>query len=215
MGIGGRDNTSVDASLTGPGGIPLSGSRSDVLIGFGDLYPQATVKWKDGVNNYMTYVTGDIPVGAYDPDRLSNLGLGHGAIDAGGGYTYFDETTGTEASAVLGFTYNFENPQTDYKNGIDFHVDWGASHCLNEHVFVGAVGYLYQQITGDSGSGAVLGSFESRVAGIGPQLGYLFPIDDKMQGAVTLKGYWEFANGNRPDGWNAWLSFQISPAAPK
>lgn len=29
---------------------------------------------------------GDIPVGDYDPNRLSNLGLSHGAIDAGGGY---------------------------------------------------------------------------------------------------------------------------------
>jgi len=38
----------------------------------------------------MTYITGDIPVGAYQSDRLSNVGIGHGAIDAGGGYTYFD-----------------------------------------------------------------------------------------------------------------------------
>jgi hypothetical protein len=33
----------------------------------------------------MTYLTGDIPVGAYDPTRLSNLGIGHAAIDGGGG----------------------------------------------------------------------------------------------------------------------------------
>ena len=58
----------------------------------------------------MTYVTGDIPVGAYDSTRLSNIGLGHGAIDAGGGYTYFNPQTGHEFSAVTGFTYNFNNP---------------------------------------------------------------------------------------------------------
>src|SRR5215472_18884435 len=29
-----------------------------------------------------------------DSARLSNLGIGHGAIDAGGGYTYFDPQTG-------------------------------------------------------------------------------------------------------------------------
>jgi hypothetical protein len=28
---------------------------------------------------------GDIPVGAYDSMRLSNIGIGHGAIDGGGG----------------------------------------------------------------------------------------------------------------------------------
>ncbi|CCM79459.1 hypothetical protein BN77_p10728 [Rhizobium mesoamericanum STM3625] len=49
---------------------------------------------------------------------------------------------------------------------------------------------------------------------IGPQLGFLWPIGDKMQGAVSIKGYWEFGSENRPDGWNTWLSIQISPAAP-
>jgi hypothetical protein len=49
------------------------------------LIPQAELKWNQGVNNFMTYVTGDIPVGAYDSNRLANLGIGHGAIDAGDG----------------------------------------------------------------------------------------------------------------------------------
>ena len=86
------------------------------------------------------------------PDRLANIGIGHGAIDGGGGYTYFNPETGPEASAVLGFTYNFENPDTDYQNGVDMHIDWGASQFLNEQFFVGAVGYYYQQLTGDSGA---------------------------------------------------------------
>jgi hypothetical protein len=33
-----------------------------------------------------------------------------------------------------------------------------------------------------------------------------------MQGYLNLKSYWEFANQNRPDGWNAWVTFAISPA---
>ena len=72
-----------------------------------------------------------------------------------------------------------------------------------------------QQLTGDSGEGATLGDFKSRVAGIGPQVGYLFPIGGKMQGTLSVKAYWEFAAKNRPEGWNAWVSFAISPAAPK
>ena len=35
-----------------------------------------------------------------------------------------------------------------------------------------------------------------------------------MQGYVNLKGYGEFANENRPAGWNVWLTFVLSPAAP-
>jgi hypothetical protein len=34
----------------------------------------------------MVYGAGDIPVGDYDPNRLANLAIGHGAVDFGGGY---------------------------------------------------------------------------------------------------------------------------------
>ena len=161
----------------------------------------------------MTYVTGDIPVGAYDPNRLANLGIGHGAIDGGAGYTYFNPHTGHEFSAVGGFTYNFKNTDTDYKNGIDFHLDMGASQFLSKQLMVGLVGYVYQQVTGDSGSGDRLGPFKSRVFGVGPQIGYLFPIGDH-QGYLNLKGYKEFGAEHRPEGWNVWLTFAISPAPP-
>ncbi len=132
-------------SLTGPGGgsIPFmrSDSFSDTTWGFGDLIPQFALRWNAGVNSYMTYITGDIPVGAYQSNRLSNIGIGHGAIDAGAGYTYFNPATGHEFSGVLGFTYNFINTATQYQNGVDLHFDWGASQFLTKQVQVGLVGY--------------------------------------------------------------------------
>jgi hypothetical protein len=36
-----------------------------------------------------------------------------------------------------------------------------------------------------------------------------------MQGYLNVKGYWEFGAEHRPEGWNAWLTFAISPAEPK
>ena len=54
----------------------------------------------------------------------------------------------------------------------------------------------------------------SRVLGIGPQVGYLFPVGD-MQGYLNLKGYKEFDNFDRPDGYNVWLTFVLSPKAPE
>jgi hypothetical protein len=217
MGIFGRMSTTIDGTLTaavGPLAVMRSGSISDSLTSVGDLYPMVSMKWHDGVNNWMTYVTGDIPVGAYDPNRLSNLGIGHGAIDGGGGYTYLNPLTGHEFSAVGGFTYNFKNQDTQYQNGIDFHVDWGMSKFLSKQVFVGLVGYAYQQVTADSGQHPILGPFESRVVGVGPQIGYIFPIGDK-QGYLNLKGYGEFDAANRPSGWNTWLTFAISDAPPQ
>jgi hypothetical protein len=215
----GANSTSLAGTLTGtvttPGGtfpFSRSDSISSSILGFGDLYPQFALKWNAGVHNFMTYVTGDVPVGAYDSARLANLGIGHWAIDAGGGYTYFDPKTGREASAVLGFTYNFINPATQYQNGVDMHLDWGASQFLTKQWQVGLVGYLFQEIGCDSGSGDRVGCFRSRVVGVGPQVGYIFPISDKLQGYLNLKAYGEFANENRPAGWNLWLTFNLQPA---
>ena len=64
-----------------------------------------------------------------------------------------------------------------------------------------------------SGAGDRVGCFESRVAGIGPQIGYIIPISNEYQGYINLKGYKEFAAEHRADGWNVWLTFAISPAA--
>lgn len=222
IGIYGANTTSLNGLLTGTltlpppiGPIPFSrfDSISDSITGFGDLIPQFALRWNAGVHNYMTYITGDIPVGAYQSTRLANIGIGHGAIDAGGGYTYFNPQTGHEFSGVLGFTYNFENPDTKYQSGVDMHFDWGASQFLSKQVQVGLVGYVYQQLGCDSGPGDRVGCFRSRVAAIGPQVGFIFPVGD-MQGYLNFKGYREFAAENRPEGWNAWVTFAISPAPP-
>jgi hypothetical protein len=214
--IFGTTSANVNGTLTAslpPFGLVRTDSISDTVTGFGDLYPLASLKWNMGVNNFMTYITGDIPVGNYSSTSLANLGLGHGAIDAGGGYTYFNPATGREFSAVAGLTYNFINPTTQYQSGVDFHLDWGASQFLSKQFFVGLVGYAYQQLTADSGAGDRIGSFESRVFSAGPQFGYIFPVAGK-QGFLGVKSYFEFGAKNRPEGWNTWLTFAISEAPP-
>ena len=214
----GQTRASVNAALTGNLGLggpgfTVGSSRTDEVTGFADLVPQVSLRWNSGVHNWMTYATGDIPVGAYDSMRLANLGIGHGAMDVGGGYTYFNPQTGQELSGVLGLTYNMTNPDTQYQNGIDMHFDWGLSQFLTKQWQVGLVGYVYDQLSCDSGAGDRVGCFESRVAGIGPQIGYVFPIDATHQGYLNLKAYKEFDAQDRADGWNVWLTFVITPSA--
>jgi hypothetical protein len=211
----GHNSTSLNGILTASVGSLTAtrpGNISDARDGFGDLYPQTSLRWNSGVNNFMTYLLGDIPVGTYDSSRLSNFGIGHGAVDGGVGYTYFTPETGHEFSVVTGLTGNTTNRATDYQNGIDWHLDWGVSQFLSQQLHVGALGYVYKQLGADSGAALILGENKSLVAGIGPQIGYLFPIGN-MQGYLGLKAYWEIAADRRADGWNAWLTFAISPAA--
>jgi hypothetical protein len=135
--VGGA-RTQIDALVTGalgPIGFSTQNSISDMLNSFGDPAPQLSLKWNEGVNNFMVYSRGGIPVGDYNADRIVNLGDGHASWDNGLGYTYFNATTGFEFSAVSGLTYNFTNPHTDYQNGIDWHVDleaWVRPHFVFE-----------------------------------------------------------------------------------
>jgi hypothetical protein len=173
LGLYGRVGTSPAATLSGTSATPFgtipfarSDNINDAVWGFGDVYPLATLRWNNSVHNVMTYMFGDVPVGAYDSTRLSNIGVGHGAID-GGGYTYFDPQTGQEFSGVLGFTYNFENQSTQYQRGVDMHFDWGASEFLTKQFQIGLVGYVYREISCDHGSGDRVGCFQSQVVGVG------------------------------------------------
>jgi hypothetical protein len=190
---------SYSSTMANVGLGSLSPSRSDSLFSGSDLYPTAQLYWNLGAHNFMTYLTGDIPVGSYNPNRLSDIGIGHGAVDAGGAYTYLNEKTGTEFSATLGFTKNFENPSTDYTNGTDAHLDLGAAQFLNEQFFVGVVGYYYQQLTADQGQLAILGPNESRTRGVGPQIGYNFEMGG-VSIYTNLRGYTEFDSYRRVQG---------------
>ena len=220
LAVYGSSSTSLATTLSGSlatpfGTLPFgrSDNFTDTVWGFGDVYPLATLRWNFGVHNFMTYGFGDVPVGVYNSTRLANIGVGHGAIDAGGGYTYFNPQTGHEISGVLGFTYNLINPSTQYQNGVDMHFDWSASQFLTKQLQIGVVGYVYDEIGCDSGAGDRVGCFQSRVVGIGPQLGYVIPLGT-LQAYINVKGYGEFDAQNRPHGWNTWFTVQLGAAPP-
>ncbi len=211
LGFGyGKDTTVADLSVSPR---DIASGKSDSLSGFTDLYPVASLAWNHGVHNWMSYVTGDLPVGAYDSKRLANLGIGHAAIDAGGGYTYLDQHSGVEFSAVAGVTYNWQNPATHYRNGVDSHLDWAASQFLSANWQLGLAGYVYYQLSADSGSGARLGPFKSNVAAIGPELGYAFTIGG-LPAYANLRGYREFAATNRLQG-KALFATLVIPLGPR
>jgi hypothetical protein len=215
-GATGRSIAALNGTLTVsvPGATATKqGTIEDGRDGFADLYPQATLRWNNGVNNWMVYGMGDIPVGTYDSARLANFSIGHGAMDGGVGYTYFDEKTGHEFSAVAGLTYNFVNPSTGYRNGIDWHLDWGASQFLTKTLQIGAVGYFYDQLTSDSGCSPLLCPFESRTVGIGPQLGLIVP-GTSVETYINLKAYWDVDTQNRASGMSAWFTLSFSPSPP-
>ncbi len=207
LGIGGgRTRTAIEATLTMPGGGTISGAERHALTGLTDIYPMANIKWNDGANNYMAYVSGVLPVGSYRQSRLANTGANRWAVDAGAGYTYLKKRT--EFSIVGGLNYKGRNPDTDYRHGAEAHIDWATSYFLAPHLHAGLVGYFYRQLRSDSGSGALPGAFKSRVNGIGPQAGMFFEAGGRMY-YVNARAYHEWGAKNHAEGWNFWLTLVV------
>ncbi len=98
--------------------------------------------------------------------------------------------------------FNEENLDTSYKSGNQgrFEGTFAKHFRLGQGEFgAGATGYVYRQLTGDSGAGASLGSFKAEANGIGPVLSYIKPLG-KQQLTAELKWLHEFDNKNRPEG---------------
>jgi len=126
------------------------------------------------------------------------------------GYTYMPASP-FEFSVTAGMTYNFINPTTQYQSGTDAHIDVGASWSFSDSLYVGVAGYFFNQLSPDTGGGALLGDFRSRVAGVGPQAGWSFRLGG-IATDVSVRGYKEFAAQNRPEGWNVYFTLSLSRA---
>jgi hypothetical protein len=111
----GNVDVGIDARLAGPAGNAISRSVNDSRATVSDVLYQGALKWNQGVHNEMIYVTGNIPSGTYDPNRLSNLSFGFTAVDFGAGYTYLDPKSGREFSIVGGLTYSGMNSALQYQ----------------------------------------------------------------------------------------------------
>ena len=148
--------------------------------GSGHYLPGSISSFVDGVPQEETlilrynllYYQGEIS----DVQPLPFAGLiAAGAEDESwaNGLMYFGQENGIEASLFAGIDFNTENDATNYQSGTQFHLDGTlAQHfpLFGGLAGVGANGYWYEQVTGDSGAGATFGSFKARTAGLGPAL---------------------------------------------
>lgn len=175
---------------------------------FGDPVLGATLGWHDGNLHYSLGSLINVPIGQWELGNPVNIGFNRWVIDTTAALTYLDQTTGLELSGALGVTYNFENPDTDYKSGTELHAEGAAMYHASHSLSIGVNGYALKQITGDSGSGAVLGGFEGQVFAIGPALDYTFMIGQRPV-ATNLRYFYEFGVENRMQGHAGFFNIAI------
>ena len=184
----------VDAAIN-PAGI----ARSASTFGLGDsILVPALVGWHSG--NWHTNFALSVfaPTGQYDQNQAINLSKHLWAIDGSYSASFLTEA-GFDLSGCLGYTVNFENPTTRYKSGDVVHLDLAVGQNLTKQWKVGLGGYAVVQVTGDSGSGATLGSFESDIYALGAILGYSAKLG-QSDVDLQLRWYREFDAKNHLEG---------------
>ena len=196
----GTERTAAGVAVTGPLGNTVSTNLTDSVWGPGDSEVVALVGWNEGNHHWNVAVTGTIPTGVYDPNRIAFLGLHRPSVDVKGAYTYLDTKTGFEISGALGMTFNYINTATNYQTGDELHFEWDINEHFASGWSLGVGGYVYDQVTGDSGSGDRTGPFKGRVVAVGPLVGYTFKFMELIP--VNLNAHWfhEFDTKNRLTG---------------
>ena len=210
----GKADVSVDASFTGPLGVNRQAGISQTATGTMDSALTALLGWTEGNNHWSLSATGIIPTGNYDPDKVAFLGLYRPGVDLKAAYTYLDPKVGTEFSGAVGVTLNGINAITDYQTGTELHVEAAVIQHFKlesktvEEFQVGVGGYVYQQMTGDGGSGDSVGPFIGRTVALGPIVGYTFKVGETP---VTLNARWfhEFDVANRVQGDSGFLTMSL------
>jgi hypothetical protein len=188
--------------FTGPRGNtfgPFNFEIGDTNLAPGDtgIIP-ILLGWNSG-NFHWNFATFALaPTGDYSRKQLANTSLNHWAIMPRVAATYFDPKTGWQLNGSAIYVFNFENETTDYESGEILNLEGNITKNFGRWSF-GVTAYSMIQTTGDSGAGARLGAFESRVNGIGPLVSYTLG-DPKDPLTFIAKYYKEFDAKNTFEG---------------
>jgi len=174
-------------------------SRTDDSFEFGDPVLNALIGWHQGNWHWNIGMLVNVPVGPWSNSSISNLSFNHWGLDTTAAVTWLDPKTGLEVSVAPGFTFNWENPDTNYETGTEFHVEFAALKHFSQVFAAGVAGFHYQQLTGDSGAGARLGDFKGRVTSLGPIVTYSFTLG-KIPVSTQLLWMHDFDVENRLEG---------------
>ena len=174
-----------EAQLVGPAGSVAVDDKETAL---GDIILMpASFYWNDGNWYFNLYELITTPTGKYNVDDNINIGRNYWSFDTVFAVTNLNMETGRDFSLAVGYMINTENDATNYKTGHELHIDAVFNQFFSETFALGLAGYYYDQVTGDSGSGALLGDFEGKSYGIGPS--FLW-IPKSGGGKFSITGTW-------------------------
>jgi hypothetical protein len=187
----------------------LTRSEEGSYTGVSDLVvTPVNLGWHLGQFHIMAFGNVYAPVGSYNPNRRLNTGLNRWAMEPNAAVTWLHPKYGQEVSLSLGYTMNLQNPATRYTTGQEFHLEYFLGQHLPKGFVVGLAGYIYNQMTADTGSGATLGAFHGQTIALGPCLSF----SSKIAGHtfdLNARYYNELKVKNRFDGQSFFLTLSL------
>lgn len=194
----GWKETTADLVLSGPRVGTADRDRSDDIFTFGDPVVSAMLGWSSGNLHWQAGTLINVPIGDYQEGELANISFNHWGADIYTAMTWLDPARGLDVSGAVGVTFNAENPDTDYRTGNEFHFEAAVTKNFSQATSAGIAGYYYDQLTGDSGDGA-LRPFMGRVSAVGLTLNHNFMVQQRPVSA-RIKYFHEFDAENRAEG---------------
>jgi hypothetical protein len=189
----------------------LSRSEEGSYTGVSDLViTPVNLGWHLGEFHIMTFFNLYAPVGSYNAERRLNTGLNRWALEPNVAVTWLRGGTKypQEVSISMGWTFNIENPATQYTTGQEFHLEYFVGQHLPWGFTLGLAGYIYNQMTADTGVGATLGAFHGQTIALGPCLTFNGKIAGHPIG-LGARYYNELKVHNRFNGQAAYLTFTL------
>jgi hypothetical protein len=175
---------------------------------FGDPVFGSTLGWHNGNLHYSLGVLVNVPIGQWELGNPVNIGFNRWFVDTTAAMTYLNPQTRLELSGAVGLTYNFENPDTDYKSGTELHAEGAVMYHASQTASFGVDGYALKQITADNGPGDVLGGFEGQVFALGPAFDFTFHMGNRPV-VTNLRYFYEFGVENRLQGQAGFLNLAV------
>jgi hypothetical protein len=186
--------------------LGVSVNQANTMVG--DPVLTGELGWKWGNQHLAVIQWLNAPGGQYFEHSIANLSFHAWIGDTSLAYTWQDDKSGWQVSAKAGYTFNGINQFTDYQSGIASHYEASLEKILSPKFTIGAQAYYYWQLTGDSGSGDRIGSFEGRVVGLGGTAQYTFKAFNRPT-TLRIRGITELDAKNRLEGHSAWIVWSI------
>lgn len=151
------------------------GGKSQHKTGLGDITVGGGVAYHHSQSLHSAVAVDVVaPTGDYKSGDFNNIGRNYWSVQPTYLMSYINPN-GFNGDFKLTYSSNSKNTATQYQSGDEVFVDYALGYGLGNGWTAGVAGYWTQQLSDDSGTGAIYGANRKSGYAIGPSIKYQTP----------------------------------------